>query len=61
MFWNYLNMLTGIFIAVANYINPGFRGVFEWIMVGCGVLIFAYNLIVILNQKQNKEISKEED
>jgi len=54
-------MLTGIFIAVANYINPGFRGVFEWIMVGCGVLIFAYNLIVILNQKQNKEISKEED
>ncbi|WP_456363704.1 hypothetical protein [Priestia aryabhattai] len=59
MAWIYLNMLVGIFITVVNLYDSPFQGVFRWMMVGCGVLIFARNLIMILKQKQNKEINQE--
>ncbi|MFB8424930.1 hypothetical protein ACFC4S_23215 [Priestia megaterium] len=60
MFWNYLNMFTGLIIALANIFNSGFEGIFRWIMVSCGLLIFTYNLKVTLDQKQNREVNQDE-
>ncbi|MEW4239831.1 hypothetical protein Q0N51_12720 [Priestia megaterium] len=54
MFWNYLNMSTGFIIALANIFNSAFQGSMRWIMVGCGLLIFIYNLIVTFDQKQSE-------
>ncbi|KML27040.1 MULTISPECIES: hypothetical protein [Priestia] len=54
MFWNYLNMSTGLIIALANIFNSAFQGSMRWIMVGCGLLIFIYNLIVTFDQKQSE-------
>ncbi|MEH7360820.1 hypothetical protein [Priestia megaterium] len=54
MFWNYLNMSTGLIIALANIFNSAFQGSVRWIMVGCGLLIFIYNLIVTFDQKQSE-------
>ncbi|MBD8111352.1 hypothetical protein P5618_012830 [Priestia megaterium] len=54
MFWNYLNMSTGLVIALANVFNSAFQGSRRWVIVGCGLLIFIYNLIVTFNQKQNE-------
>lgn len=54
MFWNYLNMSTGLIIALANIFNSSFQGSMRWIMVGCGLLIFIYNLIVTFDQKQSE-------
>ncbi|KRF55916.1 hypothetical protein PQ796_18775 [Priestia megaterium] len=54
MFWNYLNMSTGLVIALANVFNSAFQGSMRWVIVGCGLLIFIYNLIVTFNQKQNE-------
>ncbi|MFE0342101.1 hypothetical protein ACFW0L_10500 [Priestia megaterium] len=54
MFWNYLNMSTGLVIALANVFNSAFQGSMRWVIVGCGLLIFMYNLIVTFNQKQNE-------
>ncbi|KZE12927.1 MULTISPECIES: hypothetical protein [Priestia] len=54
MFWNYLNMSTGRIIALANIFNSAFQGSMRWIMVGCGLLIFIYNLIVTFDQKQSE-------
>lgn len=47
-------MSTGLIIALANIFNSGFQGIMCWVMVGCGLLIFIYNLIVTFNQKQNE-------
>ncbi|MGG0521248.1 hypothetical protein ABE056_05205 [Priestia aryabhattai] len=58
MFWNYLNMSTGLIIALANIFNSAFQGSMRWIMVGCGLLIFIYNLIVTFDQKQNEAINQ---
>ncbi|BFI99957.1 hypothetical protein MMB68_12965 [Priestia sp. Y58] len=54
MFWNYLNMSIGLVIALANVFNSAFQGIMRWVIVGCGLLIFIYNLIVTFNQKQNE-------
>ncbi|MFY2252445.1 hypothetical protein ACOSZH_21385 [Priestia megaterium] len=58
MFWNYLNMSTGLIIALANIFNSAFQGSMRWIMVGCGLLIFIYNLIVTFDQKQNEAVNQ---
>jgi len=52
--WNYLNMSTGLIIALANIFNSAFQGSMRWIMVWCGLLIFIYNLIVTFDQKQSE-------
>ncbi|MCZ8493567.1 hypothetical protein [Priestia megaterium] len=54
MFWNYLNMSIGLVIGLANVFNSAFQGIMRWVIVGCGLLIFIYNLIVTFNQKQNE-------
>ncbi|GAB1781550.1 MULTISPECIES: hypothetical protein [Priestia] len=54
MFWNYLNMSTGLVIALANVFNSAFQGSMRWVIVRCGLLILIYNLIVTFNQKQNE-------
>ncbi|GAB1769214.1 hypothetical protein [Priestia megaterium] len=58
MFWNYLNMSTGLIIALANIFNSAFQGSMRWIMVGCGLLIFIYNLIVTFDQKRNEAVNQ---
>ncbi|MBU3569349.1 hypothetical protein IUK39_04045 [Priestia aryabhattai] len=47
-------MSTGLIIALANIFNSAFQGSMRWIMAGCGLLIFMYNLKVTFNQKQNE-------
>lgn len=47
-------MSTGLVIALANVFNSAFQGSRRWVIVGCGLLIFIYNLIVTFNQKQNE-------
>ncbi|WP_176344033.1 hypothetical protein [Priestia aryabhattai] len=61
MFWNYLNMSTGLIIALANIFNSAFQGSMRWIMVGCGLLIFIYNLIVTFDQKQNEAVNQNKE
>ncbi|MFE3889815.1 hypothetical protein ACFX4Y_09265 [Priestia sp. YIM B13446] len=61
MFWNYLNMSTGLIIALANIFNSAFQGSMRWIMVGCGLLIFIYNLIVTFDQKQNGAVNQNKE
>ena len=45
-------------IALANVFNYAFQGSMRWIMVGCGLLIFIYNLIVTFDQKKMKRLIK---
>lgn len=47
-------MSTGLIIALANIFNSRFQESIRWVMVGCGLLIFMYNLKVTFNQKQNE-------
>lgn len=47
-------MSIGLVIALANVFNSAFQGIMRWVIVGCGLLIFIYNLIVTFNQKQNE-------
>ncbi|WP_416225405.1 hypothetical protein [Priestia sp. RMT2NF4] len=51
-------MSTGLIIALANIFNSAFQGSMRWIMVGCGLLIFIYNLIVTFDQKQNEAVNQ---
>ncbi|WP_368896317.1 hypothetical protein [Priestia megaterium] len=61
MFWNYLNISIGLIIALANIFNSAFQGSMRWIMVGGGLLIFIYNLIVTFDQKQNEAVNQNKE
>ncbi len=54
-------MSTGLIIALANIFNSAFQGSMRWIMVGCGLLIFIYNLIVTFDQKQNGAVNQNKE
>ncbi|USL44905.1 hypothetical protein [Priestia megaterium] len=54
-------MSTGLIIALAKIFNSAFQGSMRWVMVGCGLLIFMYNLIITFNQKQNEAANQNKE
>ncbi len=61
LFLNYLGMLTGFLLALANILNSGFEGFMRWLMVVCGLLIFMCHLKIVLDKKHNRAVNKNEN
>ncbi|GAB1768564.1 hypothetical protein ACQKJG_30345 [Priestia megaterium] len=53
MFINFVGMLSGLIIALANIFDSGFHGFMRWIMIICGLLMFISHLKLSLDKKKN--------
>ncbi|WP_340598917.1 hypothetical protein AAB109_29815 (plasmid) [Priestia megaterium] len=53
MFINFVGMLSGLIIALANIFDSGFHGFMRCIMIICGLLMFISHLKLSLDKKKN--------
>ncbi|WP_421535948.1 hypothetical protein [Priestia sp. D3YE.R1] len=53
MFFNFVGILAGLLIALANIFDSGFHGFMRWVMIICGLLMFISHLKLALDKKKN--------
>ncbi|MED3854363.1 hypothetical protein P4607_23670 [Priestia megaterium] len=60
MYLNYIGMLAGLIIALANIFNSEFEGFMRWVIVSGGLLAFMCHLKIILDKKRNRVVNQNE-
>ena len=59
LFFNFVGMLSGLIIALANIFYSGFHGFMRWVMITCGLLMFISHLKIALDKKKNGVINRD--
>ncbi|MBU3573322.1 hypothetical protein IUK39_25050 [Priestia aryabhattai] len=59
MSFNFVGMLSGLIIALANIFDSGFHGFMRWVMITCGFLMFISHLKLTIDKKKNGVINRD--